>query len=389
MEQEGYDGIVASSISNITYLTDFKLSMEFLYQHPDGHRMFVVYRPGRDKEITFICPVGDVLRKLFQSGEIGEIRMLPYGTDNIYIPENTQLEDEEKRWVDLVGRSERDKRPEEILAEVLIEYGLGNKTIGLDEIGFNQKNYTFLEEKLPNADFSYAYEAFRRVRMVKTEDEIERIKKSIQIIEQAIKKVFDHVYEGVSEKELENVLKIEIIQRGGSPALWHMSGKTRGRFGTEETGLKVKSGDLVTLDVGCAFRKYYSDTGRTAVLGSASPRMKSVYGTLLEGQQKAIDMLKPGVSGAEVFEEAVSTIRKNGLPHYSRLHCGHGIGLDPYDLPSIAPGSEVELAENMVLCVETPYYEFGFGRFQIEDMLLITKSGAEYLTSLTRELRVL
>ena len=56
----------------------------------------------------------------------------------------------------------------------------------------------------------------------------------------------------------------------------------------------------------------------------------------------------------------MTDLRREGIAHYRRSHVGHGIGVDGYAPPNLGPGCDAALEENMVLCVETPYYELGF-----------------------------
>jgi Xaa-Pro aminopeptidase len=107
------------------------------------------------------------------------------------------------------------------------------------------------------------------------------------------------------------------------------------------------------------------------------------------GVQRAYELLKPGLKIAELFDQVVGTVRKEGIPHYNRSHVGHGIGIEGYDPPNIAASNTGVFEENMVVCIETPYYELGFAGLQVEDMILITSGGAESLMSKDGRLRVL
>ena len=77
---------------------------------------------------------------------------------------------------------------------------------------------------------------------------------------------------------------------------------------------------------------------------------------------------------SEIFEAAVAATRAAGLPDYARSHCGHGIGLEGYDVPSIAPGVSDTIEKNMVLCIETPYYRIGWGGVQVENTVAVTET---------------
>ena len=80
-------------------------------------------------------------------------------------------------------------------------------------------------------------------------------------------------------------------------------------------------------------------------------------------------------------------MRSHGLPNYSRGHFGHSIGMDDQteEPPFIGPNDSV-LEPGMVMCLELPYYPADVGGFNIEDMILVTESGHEVLTTLPRDL---
>ena len=87
-----------------------------------------------------------------------------------------------------------------------------------------------------------------------------------------------------------------------------------------------------------------------------------------------------------IFVTAVEATRKAGIAHYRRHHVGHGIGLDVYDMPILNETTSTPLEAGMVLEVETPYYELGFGGLQVEDTILVTDHGHERLTGSSNEL---
>jgi Xaa-Pro aminopeptidase len=109
---------------------------------------------------------------------------------------------------------------------------------------------------------------------------------------------------------------------------------------------------------------------------------------MLAGQDAAIACLRPGVIAADAFAAATAAIRDAGLADYHRHHVGHGIGLEVYDIPLLAPRDETPLEEGMVLCVETPYYELGYGGLQPEDAVVVTAGGGRMLGQLPREIGV-
>jgi Xaa-Pro aminopeptidase len=90
-----------------------------------------------------------------------------------------------------------------------------------------------------------------------------------------------------------------------------------------------------------------------------------------------------------VFHAAVAAVRANGIPHFARTHVGHGIGLEVYDIPLLAPSDTTPIEPGMVFQVETPYYELGWAGIQPEDTIVTTESGGQNLTKLSRKFEVL
>ena len=118
-------------------------------------------------------------------------------------------------------------------------------------------------------------------------------------------------------------------------------------------------------------------------------RIYAIRELLVEkGVLSAYDVIKPGLKVSELFNHVVETVRREGISHFKRSHIGHGIGVDGYDPPNISDSSGELLEENMVVCIETPYYELGFAGLQVEDMVLVRKNGAQSLMTLPTGLRI-
>jgi Xaa-Pro aminopeptidase len=145
----------------------------------------------------------------------------------------------------------------------------------------------------------------------------------------------------------------------------------------------------VRFDLGCLVGPYRSDISRTAVLGKPSDKQARYYAAILAGERAAIAAMKPGVPVSQLFEIAVRTTREHGLAHYQRHHVGHGIGLEPYDPPTINASTTTALEPGMVFCVETPYYEHGWGGVQVEDAVEVTAGGVRMLTRSSQDLAVI
>ncbi|HZQ10667.1 MAG TPA: M24 family metallopeptidase, partial [Anaerolineae bacterium] len=148
----------------------------------------------------------------------------------------------------------------------------------------------------------------------------------------------------------------------------------------------LKAGEWVRHDYGGTYHSYWSDTGRTISLGEPSQQLQTYYAACRAGLEAIAEQLKPGARSGDLFALGIRTVRQAGISHYDRSHCGHCIGLEMYEAGGIKPNDELRLAAGMVLNVELPYYELGWGGLQIEDTFLITATGAERLTAFPHEL---
>ena len=146
---------------------------------------------------------------------------------------------------------------------------------------------------------------------------------------------------------------------------------------------------MVRFDLGCVYQGYRSDIARTAVLGKPGDKLARYYAAILTGEKAGMAAMKPGVSVSRIFEVAVKATRENGMPHYQRHHVGHGIGLEPYDPPTLNAATETPLEPGMVFCVETPYYEHGWGGVQVEDAVEVTAAGIRRLTRSSQDLAII
>jgi Xaa-Pro aminopeptidase len=105
------------------------------------------------------------------------------------------------------------------------------------------------------------------------------------------------------------------------------------------------------------------------------------------GLEAAASAMRPGAKASDVFRVSVDAARKAGIPHFDRHHVGHALGVVCYDDPLIGPNDHTVLEEGMVINIETPYYEVGFGGAHVENTFLVTRSGCEPLHSMSLELR--
>jgi Xaa-Pro aminopeptidase len=232
----------------------------------------------------------------------------------------------------------------------------------------------------------------RKLRMIKTAEEVRRLNDAARAAEEAIAKTIAALRLGVTQRELAIVFSSSVARQGARLRLDNVSVGRSSAFGNANVPEDVlDDGSIVRFDVGAIVDGYASDLSRCLVFGEPSVKVDRIYGALLAGLRAALDELRPGIRACDLFETAVDEVRRAGLPHYERTNVGHGIGIagDGYDPPLLSGSDTTELEPEMVLCVETPYYELGFGGLQIEEMVLVTEGGWQPLTHLPQELQSL
>jgi Xaa-Pro dipeptidase len=262
------------------------------------------------------------------------------------------------------------------------------QTVGLD--GATEADVQQLKSLIGNRTVD-ARPSIIKARSVKLEEEIAKIRYAASITERGMEKALRFAAPGVTELELSAVIANEIRAGGGIPRFVVVTAGQRAALADAyATTAKLAKGDLLRLDIGCTVEGYWADTARTAVMGAPTREQQERYDALLKGELAQLALAKPGVTVGDLFNVAVETVRKGALPNYQRTHCGHGIGIGAHEFPTLnAANQNVKLQEGMVFCVETPYYEIGWGGMMVEDMIVIRPSGIEHLTNLPREMQQL
>lgn len=269
--------------------------------------------------------------------------------------------------------------------------GLARATVGVDTDAMHPKDLAALQKALPEAAFVDASSWARWVRRVKLPVEVDRLRAAAAVTENAIHAAIDAARVGMSERDLQLIVASHLSSGGVTPRFVVATVGLRSAFADTQASAdqRLQRGDLVRFDVGGQLDGYWSDLGRTAVVGAPDALQQTRYEAILAGEMVQLDLARPGVRAQEVFRVAVDEVERLGLAPYRRHHCGHGIGLNPYEAPIINPATDQELEPGMVFCFETPYYEVGWGGMMVEDSLVITENGCELLSVSDRSLRVI
>lgn len=367
MKREKLDGIVAFSTSNVYYLTGYHSMLAILSKTPS---FFAVLPLGGEPEL--VVPSDE--EGLYLTGEF-KIRGHHYYGESF-----GSAKEKPKDEGDPFG----------IVAESLKKAGVERGRIGYDGKIAPVYLYELLKKALPEAEFVEATNFFQKLRMVKSEEEIRRLKDSHAILEHAISAAFKATKVGITENEFVHEFKKAALAKQPDSFFLHLEcgfgPKSGVGGGTFPSDYAAKLGDTIHFDGGVQYREYCSDTCRNATLGRASDKQKRLCETLYRAQINAINLLKPGTPITDIYRTAIKTVREGGYPDYAAAYVGHMIGLEAHEWPSFGVDTNVKIQENMVLEIEIPYYDGSVGAYNAEDCLLITKEGPEYVTKMERKL---
>lgn len=227
------------------------------------------------------------------------------------------------------------------------------------------------------------------LRAVKDEAEIAALASAASAGDAAFRQVRGLAAAAATEGELAWSLIEAMRAAGGAQAGWPpivAAGANAALPHHLSEGDGLGSG-LLLLDYGCTVDGYHSDMSRTIWLtGDADSETERMYQAVLESQQAGMDAVTPGVTGHEVDEACRAVLRKYGYDELFVHSTGHGVGLEIHEAPRIAKGSDDILVAGNVVTVEPGVYRPGFGGVRIEDMVVVTASGHETLTSSHKEL---
>jgi Xaa-Pro aminopeptidase len=269
--------------------------------------------------------------------------------------------------------------------------GLEHAAIGLDDAATPSHLRDALSRGLPGVRWIDASPWLDEVRARKLPAEVDLLERSARAAEDGIAAAIAAARVGMSEKSLARIVSTTLVGAGLEPRFVVVTSGERSAladaYPSERT---LRPGDLVRFDVGGTLEGYWSDIGRTAVVGEPKDRQRQYYDALLAGEEAELSMAAPGVVASDIFDRAIAVVEKNGGPKpYRRQHVGHGIGLTTYEPPIVRPMDAGVLQPGMVFCFETPFYELGWGGMMVEDALVITEDGCRRLTDRVRGLTVI
>jgi Xaa-Pro aminopeptidase len=269
------------------------------------------------------------------------------------------------------------------------------KTLGLPRVGFESQHLTVdqhqrLRAALPaNVELSATKGLVEALRMLKTPEEVELLRKVAAIAGRAFDRVRSAVRPGLRERDVAYLLEQTFRELGADGPSFETI-VAAGEHGALPHGRAsdrvLERGDMVVVDFGARAGGYNSDSTRTIVIGEATPEQRRVIDAVGRAQAESMALMKPGMTADAVDRRARESLA--GEVDAFQHGLGHGIGLMVHERPFLSPSDQTPLQSGMVITNEPGIYVPGWGGVRLEEMVLVTEAGPEVLTPASREVSV-
>ncbi len=288
--------------------------------------------------------------------------------------------------------AERD--PMDAVAAAVFALAPGARRVGVEHNGLQPGDLEKLGRAVPpGVQLLDASMLVRLIRMVKTDDEIERSARAAEVTELGLNALTNVAAPGITVRELADVFRSVIGANGAD--LEHVAVGPRGLGIATEGPYVLRSDDVFMLDVGCLYRRCISDTGVTVAFSPPTGEVEEEYAILLACLETGMERLRPGKRVFDVYKDMRAVV--DGTVVAGSQPQGHGLGQEPKELPFISAvggqrltddcvdlDADVALEEGMVINLEFPFELSGKRWFQIEQTFVIRSEGAEPITAQDR-----
>ncbi|MDG7000677.1 MAG: aminopeptidase P family protein [Nitrososphaerota archaeon] len=413
MERYNLDALLSSSRINTTYLTDFDC-----ISHVYDRQYNVVPGSGDDYVQTYgiFTKSGRKCLILPESMYfVSELENNPteskytYGKPLSFRSGNPKFDSElESKYESRIrsGTNNFDSAPDALCAAVKNLVGTSG-TMALDSNEMSQSAKNKLASSFPNMKLKRASELFRFIRMVKSEEEVRRLETASRITEKSLEAIINAIKPGVREVDVRKIFVESVIAQGGTFQSVHFMIPHGSKAGTMTTPTNdtFRNNTSGWLDFGCVYMGYFSDIGESFTLGRPEEKVAKIYEALKMVIERCEEFIRPGIKCSEINSEAAKTWERAGVER-PPTGMGHGLGLEVHEYPRISAAKgetlrnssgikddivessiDIQIEEGMVLAIEAPYMQWGWGGVHVEREILVEKNGTRRLSEEPRFLR--
>ena len=348
MQHHGLDALLLTTETNVRYFTGF---LTRFWESPT--RPWYLIIPPQGKPIAVIPSIGEAL---MNKTWVEDIRTWP----------SPDLKDD--------GIS--------LLSDTLEEIAK-NKNIGIPSgpETYVRMPQTDLKKLSQNVKLTSDFDIVKKLRMTKTNEEIDKIENACGIAADAFQRVPEIAFENVNLDEVFRKFQVLCLESGADWVPYLAGGADTEGYDDVISPAKVaplKKRDILMLDTGLVWDGYFCDYDRNWSVGTPSKIVSDAYSQLLEASDAAFELAKPGATASDLFHAMNSILTQNSSgTNAGRL--GHGVGMSLTEWPSLVPDDHTVLEKGMVLSLE-PGITIKDKIIVHEENIEITETGARYLS---------
>jgi Xaa-Pro aminopeptidase len=334
--------------------------------------------------------VTDLINVRYLTGYTGSNGLALIGPDTRVFITDFRYVEQAAEQVD--SSFDRRRAPQDLLEAIGQALPGGDLRLGFEEAHLSVREHARLGELVPErVELVGVQGLVEGLRAVKEPSEVAAIRAATALADAAFEHLVAGGLVGRTERELAVELEFDMRRRGAERPSFEpivAAGPHGALPHASPRDVVVRSGDMVVIDWGAQLEGYCSDCTRTVAAGTGTEHGAEVYRLVLDAQLRALDAVAPGAGGREVDAVARQIIEAAGHGEHFGHGLGHGVGLDIHEAPRLAQRSEAVLEAGNVVTVEPGVYLPGDLGVRIEDLVVVTDSGREILTSLSKELTV-
>ena len=354
LRTSGLDAVILNPGPTLTHLTGLHFH---LMERP------VVLMFAKDQDPAIVLP----------ELELQKVASLPYTLQVFAYPENPSA------WDGVFRRAAQ-------------SLNLDGKQIGVEPRQLRLLEFRYVKAGAPEAEYPDASEVLSSLRLRKDSTEVEAMRRAVKIAQEALEATIPLIKMGMTEKELSSELVVQLLRHGSEPEMPFApivsAGPNAANPHASPTDRRLQVGDLLVVDWGAAYDGYISDLTRTFAVGEVEAEYRKIHEIVQEANAAGRAAARPGVPCANVDNAARDVIEKSGYGVYFTHRTGHGIGMEGHEEPYVR-GDNMQLLEpGMAFTVEPGIYLPDRNGVRIEDNVVITETGADVLSDMPREIRV-
>jgi Xaa-Pro dipeptidase len=353
LQDSDLDAVVLNPGPTLTHLTGLRFH---LMERP------IVLMFARDQDPAIVLP----------ELELQKVASLPYRLQVFAYPENPS------EWDNAFRKA----------AQAL---SLDGKRVGVEPRQLRLLEFRHVKAGAPEADYPDGSDVLAGLRLRKDQDEIEAMRRAVEIAQNALEATIPLIKIGMTEKELSSELVVQLLKQGSDPEMPFApivsGGPNAANPHASPSDRRLKAGDLLVVDWGATYDGYISDLTRTFAVGEVEDEYQKIHKIVQQANAAGRAAGRPGIPCADVDKAAREVIEKAGYGQYFTHRTGHGIGMEGHEEPYMR-GDNMQLLEpGMAFTVEPGIYLPERNGVRIEDNVVITETGADVLSNMPREIR--